>query len=202
MERHLKKFGFFGGTFDPIHFGHLNLAVNMLEKMGLDEVLFCPANFSPTKRDNLPSANKHARKEMVELAIKGIPHFSLIDLELKREGPSYTIDTIRELQSAHPNTEFYLIIGEDMLPSLPRWKEVEALLRLAPPLIGTRTCDILPELPQSIHAVVKRGEIDMNSMDISSTELRLRLIQKKYCGHLVPSKVLDYIHAHQLYSKV
>ncbi|MBS0630037.1 MAG: nicotinate (nicotinamide) nucleotide adenylyltransferase [Verrucomicrobia bacterium] len=195
----MKHWGFFGGTFDPIHFGHLNLAINLLEVHKLDHILFSPANFSPMKGDNLPTASSKDRLEMTKLALEGIPDFSLLDLELEREGPSYTIDTIKELLRHHSGVQFHLILGEDVLEGLPKWRHVEELLTLAPPYIGARPGAKLPKLPLPIAKWVDRGRSDIPNMEISSTELRKRLIQKKYCGHLIPTKVLDYIHAHRLY---
>lgn len=195
----MKRWGFFGGTFDPIHFGHLNLAINLLEIHHLDHILFSPANFSPLKGSNMPTASAKDRFEMTKLALEGMPNCSLLKLELEREGPSYTIDTMKELIRLHPNVQFHLIVGEDILEGLPKWKHVEELLTLAPPLTGTRPGDNLPKLPLAIEKWIDRGRTDIPSMEISSTELRARLIQKKYCGHLIPAKVLDYIHAHRLY---
>lgn len=195
----MKHAGFFGGTFDPIHFGHLNLAINLLEIHQLDHIYFSPANFSPTKQTTLPVSPNKARKEMTRLAIEGIEQFSLLDIEMEREGPSYTIDTIRDLIKRHKGVQFHLILGEDVLEGLPQWKEVEELLKLAPPLTGTRALDKLPELPQVIRKMVDQGRTDIPSMDISSTDLRKRLSKKMYCGHLIPAKVLDYIHAHDIY---
>lgn len=199
MEHYLKHWGFFGGTFDPIHFGHLNLAINLLEIHNLDHIFFSPANFSPTKEESLPTATAKERLEMTKLALEGMPNCSLLHLELDREGPSYTIDTIKELLRLHSGVQFHLILGEDVLEGLPRWKQVEELLTLAPPFTGTRPGAKLPELPLPIRKWVDQGKTDIPSMEISSTELRQRLIQKKYCGHLIPAKVLDYIHAHRLY---
>lgn len=195
----MKKVGFFGGTFDPIHFGHLNLAVNLLEKKVFEHVFFSPASISPEKTINPPSASKEARKEMTALAIEGISEFTLFDFELLKEGPSYTIDAINYLKKKNPNVEFYLILGEDVLPGLPNWKNVVQLLQLAPPLVGTRPFQKLPYLPEELIAFIDKGKVDIPIMEISSTDLRQRLHQKKYCGHLIPSKVLDYIRSHRLY---
>lgn len=198
-NRALKKIGFFGGSFDPIHFGHLNLAINLLEKQKLDEILFSPASVSPEKTINPPLASKEARKEMTRIAIEEIEYCHLIDLELQREGPSYTIDAIRNLMKEHPDWEFHLILGEDVLPGLPNWKDILTLLELAPPFVGTRPFDKPIHLPPEILAFIDRGRVDTPMMEISSTGLRERLLQKKYCGHLIPAKVLDYIHEHSLY---
>lgn len=200
MEHHLKKkIGFFGGTFDPIHLGHLNLAINLYEKMGLDQILFSPANISPEKTIAPPLASNAHRKAMTQIAIEGIEGFSLLDMELEREGPSYTIDTIRCLMQEHPDCSFHLILGEDVLPGLPNWKDVALLLKLAPPLVGARPFDKPFPLPAEILPFIDQGRVDTPLMEISSTGLRERLLQKKYCGHLLPAKVLDYIHAHGLY---
>ncbi len=195
----LKRVGFFGGTFDPIHFGHLNLAISIKEATKLDHIYFSPAHFSPEKKDQLPTASKKARKEMTQLAIEGIEGFSLLEEELDREGPSYTIDTIQNLIAEHPQVQFHLILGEDILEGLLQWKEIEKLLELAPPLVGTRSGAQIPQLTPQVHQAIEKGKIEVSPMEISSTALRERLFQKKFSGHLVPSKVLDYIEMHKLY---
>lgn len=194
-----RRIGFFGGTFDPIHFGHLNLAVQIKEAHQLDQVFFSPANFSPEKTGAPPLAPKKARREMVEIAIADVKEFTLLDIELEREGPSYTIDTIEFLLQKYPDTEFFLILGEDILPGLPKWKDVDRLITLAPPLVGCRPGAKQPLLPSHLEKAIAEGRTIIPSMDISSTELRELLHQKKYCGQWIPSKVLDYIHQHQLY---
>src|SRR5262249_44608705 len=113
MGNHLtkKKIGLLGGTFDPFHFGHLNLAIEMKEKQGLDQVWFCPARLSPFKLQEQATDGQH-RLKMIQLAIEGLPFFQALDLELLREGPSYTIDTILELQRREgEGVQFYLILG-------------------------------------------------------------------------------------------
>ncbi len=201
MEHHLsrRRVGFFGGTFDPIHLGHLNLALNVLEKHKLDQILFCPANFSPEKEGNLPTATKEQRKEMVEIAIKAIPDFSLLENELRREGPSYTIDTIKQLIAENPDTDFFLILGDDIISGLPKWRGIHELLKLAPPIVGTRLRDEISHLPTGIRKVIEGGVSTIPLMEISSSDVRERLIQKKVCQHLVHAKVLDYIKEKKLY---
>ncbi len=190
-QRKKKKIGFFGGTFDPIHFGHLNLAIQMLEKHQFDEILFCPAALSPYKRAESPKASGEHRLEMVALAIAPVKSFTLLDWEIKREGPSFTIDTIRALIERLPDAEFHLLLGEDAEEGLALWKESDALLRLAPPFLATRFS----------HSAEARPELTpIPLLEISSTDIRERLRVKKYCGHLVPAKVLDYITQHRLYS--
>ncbi|NGX45445.1 MAG: Nicotinate-nucleotide adenylyltransferase [Chlamydiae bacterium] len=194
MANHL--IGFLGGTFDPIHFGHLNLALEIAERKGLDKVLFCPAKISPFKQDAPASVSTDHRLKMVEMAIAPIKGFELSDIELKREGPSYTIDTIRTLQEENPGAEYHLILGGDVATTLLQWKEAAALLKLAPPYIGKR-----PGSEVSIPGL-EVGEVTIPGFDISSTALRERLKAGLYCGHLIPQPVLDYICSHRLYSSV
>lgn len=195
------RVGFLGGTFDPIHFGHLNLALQMLEIHKLDEVIFCPTSLSPHKEEAPPISFKKHRKAMVEIAIAPIPQFSCLDLEIENEGPSYTIDTIRALKKQRHSDKIYLILGEDALFRLSEWKDVEELLELAPPLVGSRLLTLVKPLKfkAPIEEAVEKGMTPMPLMDISSTDLRKRLQAGLYCGHLIPLNVLDYISANKLY---
>lgn len=190
MEYHLRKIGLLGGTFDPIHLGHLNLAIEIREKHALDAVIFCPAALSPFKGGADPKAPPADRLKMVQLAIEGIEDFSVLDFEINRAAPSYTIDTVRHLiaQEGSP-TQFYLILGQDGLAHFSKWKEAGELKRLCPLLIGCRPGSCSPG----------EGVTEIASMDISSTLIRGRLAQKKTCIHLLPAKVLDYISENQLY---
>ena len=165
-----KNIGFFGGSFDPIHFGHISLAVHLMEAHHLEEVLFCPAFCSPFKTANPPLASPEHRLAMLKLALE-LPQFKITTIELDQKKPAYTIDTIRALSIRG----IRLLLSEETAEHLNRWKETEDLVRLAPPLIGPR------EAP------------------ISSTDIRDRLKKKLYCGHLVPAKVLEYIRLHKLY---
>lgn len=195
------KIGFFGGTFDPIHHGHLNLAIEILEKKKLDRIFFCPANRSPEKKEAQPVVSAEDRFAMLTLALEPIPAFSPLDWEIKRPGLSYTIDTLRMLKAEYPKAELHLIFGEDILAGLHAWKDVEALLQLAPPLVGLRHFELSSEilLPPALLSLVRAGLTHIPLLDISSTQLRKRLKERKYCGHLVPSKVLDYIVENRLY---
>lgn len=169
--------GFFGGTFDPIHFGHLNLAESLKEREGLKEIWICPAWQSPFKK-GVKTASPQDRLAMCKLAIEDFPGFKVIDTEIVRGGPSFTIDTIRSLKGS-----FRLILGDDQVKSFDQWKEADELKKLAPPLIGARF-----------------GEgIKTPIMEISATDIRNRLAKGLPCAHLVPHKVLDYIFKNGLY---
>jgi nicotinate-nucleotide adenylyltransferase len=191
-----QKIGFFGGSFDPIHNGHLNLAVEMLERHNLDGVYFCPTSQSPHKKNNPPVASKDQRRAMVTAAISPFPKFTLLDLELQNHDYCYTIDTLRTLVGQGKN-DYFLIIGEDSVEKLHTWKEIDELLKLAPPLIASRSTDKPFKTP--LLAKIQKGITKMPLFDISSTEVRSRLHKKLTCAHLVPAKVWDYIQQHKLY---
>ena len=199
MGSHLKT-GLFGGSFDPIHLGHLNLALRIMELKKLDRVLFCPAHCSPTKESNPPVAAANHRLNMLQLALEDMPNCDPYDEEIKRSPPSYTIDTVREIEG-----EVYLIVAEDTAYGFGEWKDIDALLECAPPLVGVRhgfDSKKLNQLPQKIKLKVEQGICSIPAMDVSSTEIRERLKKRLYCGHLVQGKVLDYIHQNTIYSSV
>ncbi len=169
-----KSVGFFGGSFDPIHFGHLALAIQLMEAHSLDHVLFCPAFCSPFKVDRPPHASASQRLEMLKLALD-IPQFQITTHEIDRQGPSYTIDTIRALQT--PDVQFRLLLSDEAAAQLYKWKGAVELFDLAPPLTAPR------------------------DFKISSTDIRARLKKGLYCGHLTPARALAYIHEKQLYTE-
>ncbi len=186
------KVGILGGSFDPVHFGHLNLALSLKETCQLDEVLFVPAGISPFKEGAPPVVSSEHRLAMLKLAIAPIKGFRVIDWELMEKGPSYTINTVRKLSEA-PSLELHLLLGDDHIATFQKWKEADELIRLAPPLIGTRGGD------DALQHTLPGKRVNIPVFDISSTFIRARLSQKKYCGHLMPASVLDYIAQHRLY---
>lgn len=201
----IKKVGLLGGSFDPIHWGHFNLAFELMEKKGLDEVWFIPAQLNPLKVHMLPTSFDH-RLNMVKLAIQGIPCFKVKDLEIQRPPPSYTIDTLKSLieqekVSACP-CQFFLLLGEDNLNRFLEWRFAEEIAQLVPLLVGSRTgtnVDLSFIQSPVIREAMQKGLTQTRLMDISSTELRQRLSLHRYCAHLIPSSVLTYIDYHQLY---
>jgi nicotinate-nucleotide adenylyltransferase len=200
-----KKVGFFGGSFDPIHLGHLNIAIELAEKHKLDEVYVCPTSQSPFKKEKPPIASKEDRRAMVTAAISPLPHFTLLDLELQNSMPCYTIDTIRALiaddQQHKKKKNYFLLLGEDAIEHFHAWREVEELVKLATPLIGSRKTRSfsMKGLTSALSSSIEKGLIQIPVMEISSTEIRDRIQKGLYCGHLLPAKVWDYIQQHQLY---
>lgn len=195
--------GFMGGTFDPVHYGHLAVAEGARQLAGLDHVLFLPNRQPPHKAGPVVSAAEH-RAAMVRLAIEGNPYFGLSDLELNREGPSYTIDTVRTLQAAHPGWELAFLAGMDSLMEIHTWHEYEALLRSIDLLVVARPgcsrerqeavmASLGPELTRRIQILETPG------VAVSSSELR-RLGAGGYSlRYLVPDPVAWYIQKHRLY---
>lgn len=201
----MKKIGLLGGSFDPIHFGHLNLALELKEKRNLDEVWLIPAQINPHKIDTQPVSFEH-RFAMVRLAIEGMPDFFLNNLESKRSPPSYTIDTVRLLieedRKLGLSNQFYLLLGEDGIHHFSRWHQAEDIVRLVPLAIGSRFNPDLTSLlshSEAIQTAIRKGLTQTRRMDISSTDLRKRLSKGLYCGHLMPSAVLHYIEKNGLY---
>lgn len=194
------RVGVLGGSFDPVHFGHLHLAISLAEAHHLDEVWWIPVRMNPLKTESVQSPVH--RLEMLKLGLQGIPYFKALDLELKREGLSYTIDTLRRLKTQYPKIIWHLLMGDDLLEQFGKWKDPEEIIRLAPPLIGARLLKNFPShLPyaKEIMIALQKGWTPIPFIEISATEIRKRLKENKFCGHLVPAKVLDYIANHRLY---
>ena len=196
-----RRIGLFGGSFDPVHFGHLNIALQLKELAQLDEVLFCPAFVSPFKLEEAPLATGDQRLEMCKLALDGIDGCSVCDIEINRGGTSYAIDTVKALGRG-----VHLMLAEDSLPRLHLWKEAEELLRLAPPVIGSRHPSLggyNPEVfSEDVQKLIENGRYKTRVMEISSTDIRKKLAEGgHYLGHIMPRKVIDYIHQFKLYSE-
>lgn len=197
------RIGIFGGTFDPVHNAHLLLAEQSREQANLDEVWLIPAGSPPHKESTGISSGKQ-RREMLDFAIAGNPAFVIKDLELHREGPSYTVETLRQLKETHPDDEFFLIVGADSVRDLHTWREPEAILELAT-LIGVNRPNI--SLPDLTELTQKFGEdviakilwVTMPGIDISSTDIRKRLRENKSVRYMTPRAVEVYIHNNRLY---
>lgn len=185
------RLGLFGGSFDPIHHGHLITATRAAEAVKLDRVWFIPAARSPLKPgDQVASARD--RRAMLRLALRGNRLFDSCDLELVRGGTSYTIDTLREIRSRTP-AQLFLILGADAARLLPRWKSVDEVRRLAQVIIVSRPGDRLPERAPRTHA------LRLPALEISSTEIRSRVRQRLSVRYLVPDSVERYICRKGLY---
>lgn len=184
--------GLLGGSFDPIHAGHLLAARAALEGLGLDEVRFVPAREQPFKagRHGAAAADRAA---MVALAIAGEPRFRLEPLELSREGPSYTVDTLRTLRAREPATAFTLLVGADTIADLPKWREAAALPGLARVVGFARAGQAPPASP------LLAATLEVPALEVSATLLRARAARGATLRTFVPDAVAAYIAARGLY---
>lgn len=193
--------GVLGGTFDPIHIGHLVVAEEARIKLGLREVLFVPAGQPWLKQDRDITPAVH-RVEMVHRAITDNPHFKLSTLEVERTGPSYTVDTLTLLQKQlGSEASLFLILGRDTLAELPLWKEPKKLVQLCrlvvPPRLGSRD---LRHLEEAIPGLLERViQLDMPVIGVSSSEIRRRIAHGLPIRYLVPPEVEKYIAERKVY---
>lgn len=198
------RLGVMGGTFDPIHIGHLVIAEEARVRLSLDEVLFMPARVSPFKLGNT-CATGDDRYHMVRLAIADNPSFRVSRMELDRQGPSYTVDTLKALREAYGSqVEPYFILGMDSLETLPHWRRPNDIIRLARLVVVTRPGFAVDwrALEGAIPGLRRATEmIDTVRLDISSTELRERVREGMPIRYLVPAPVEAYIREHRLYAR-
>lgn len=192
--------GILGGTFDPIHFGHLAIAEEARVALGLARVLFVPAAHQPLKAYR-PAAAPHQRLAMVGLACASNPAFEPSDIEIVRPGPSYTINSLRDLAAREP-AELHFILGADALLDLPRWRAADQIPTLARivavqrPHAPVHLDELLAKVPALSGRLVL---LDGPNLDISSSELRQRIASGHPVRYLTPDPVVDYIEEHQLY---
>jgi nicotinate-nucleotide adenylyltransferase len=194
------RIGVFGGSFDPIHNAHLIVARLAREQLGLDRVLFMVAASQPFKTGQHVATAGH-RLRMVELAVAGIPDFAADGRELQRPGPSYTVDTLRELAAEYPGAEFVLVMGADTASGFSAWREPDAVRRLARIAVCRRGA---PGVPGVVEAGVDTppgfdADLTVPVLEISSTTVRARAAAGQSVAGWVPQPVADYIVASQVY---
>ncbi len=197
--------GILGGSFDPVHIGHLIMAQDALEKFDLQAVCFIPCALPPHKRSAVLAPAQH-RLAMLEEALRGDPRFSVSTVEIERGTVSYTIDTIHELRRCHPHVDWFFIIGGDTLLQLHTWKEIGELLNLCRFVTVMRPgydTDILTaenmRLPPETVRESKKRLITGHGVEVSSTEIRRRRAGGLSVKYLVPHPVESYINEHKLY---
>jgi nicotinate-nucleotide adenylyltransferase len=195
-----ERIGLFGGSFDPVHHGHLLLAQDAVEQLRLDRLFFIPAAINPHKLDAAPQASPRLRLEMLREATRMQPLFSIDTLELEREGPSFTIDTVDAFRSRFAGAQIFLLLGEDNLPKLHSWHQFERLRQLVSFVSFGRRAHA-PEAAAPAAAPDKdlRLERLVRKIDISSTEIRARVAKGLPIQYLVPESVRLLIQSHALY---
>jgi len=206
--------GILGGTFDPIHYGHINSAVQTANWLQLSQIVLMPCHIPPHK--NSPSAMAEQRSEMVNIVCKDHPLFTLDDRELKRSTPSYTIDTLKELKANNEDTVIYFFIGMDSLLNFTTWHQWREILTLCHLVVSARPGYDLTRLNQTTQKLLadhqaidntvarhcSAGKVLFSSndlLDISSTNIRRNIKEKKSCKNMTPKAILDFINKYQLY---
>ncbi len=197
------RLGIFGGTFDPVHYGHLLLAEQCREQCRLDQVWFLPAGVPPHKLERTIAAGK-ARAEMLELAVAGHDGFHVDRRELDRADPCYTVDTLASLHAEDPTREIVFLLGADSLADFPTWREPRRIVELARLAVVNRGGAPLPDLgplrPLLGAAIESRVEIvTIPGLDLSSSEIRRRVHAGKSIRYMTPRAVECYIETHGLY---
>lgn len=193
------KIGFLGGSFDPVHFGHLMAAQDAFEQQELDRLILVPAAQAPLKPNDVQSSSKD-RLAMLQAAIEWDRRFEISDLELKRGGVSYTIDSARHFRNLYPNDELYWVIGGDQLPKLHLWKDINELAALVEFIFLER-----PGFPVKAHPEIpglRLRRCDGHLLAINSTELRERTRRGLSLDYFVPHKAIVYIRENHLYREV
>jgi nicotinate-nucleotide adenylyltransferase len=201
----MKKIGVFGGTFDPVHIGHLVAAQIAAEDAGLDLVVFVPAGTPPHKTEQPVTASRH-RLEMVRRAVAGNPVFSVSDWEIRQGGRSYTLRTLEYLRSRYADDELYFILGADTLEDLPNWHEPSKVVELARIIAVRRPgYDALAALERLSSRIKNiRGRIvyvESPRLEIASSWLRERIRNGRSVDHLIPENVIRYIKENRLYER-
>lgn len=212
------KIGIFGGTLNPIHFGHLRSAEEVREAFSLDKVLFVPSAFPPHKRKEDVELPQH-RIEMTRIAIEGNRYFDVSDMEAKRGGFSYSVDTVEQIKKERPDAEIHFILGVDAFFEIESWKDYRRFLSLCNFIIVTRPGYERKSLAESLPLEVRDefcydsakgcyghalghclNFLEVTLLDISSTEIRKRLKTGKSIKYLVPQKVEEYLKENKLYT--
>ena len=219
-----KRVGILGGSFDPVHRGHIGLATGALEKFRLDHILFIPAYLSPHKLTNEP-ASPHHRLAMLKLALGSHPSFSILEIELEKKQVSFTVDTLSVLTPLNPDTDYYLIMGIDAFLSIKTWKSVHRLLGMCHVIVATRPGYSLEGMEECLENIFGESEnlyspgtlegdirvfrhlekkttlnfFDLPPMDISSTVIREKIHRHQEIKNMLPPEVENYMIENQLY---
>lgn len=192
MNNKFMKIGILGGTFNPIHYGHLILGEQVLGQLKLDRVIFVPT-FIPPHKSNNDVIGSQARLNMIKLAVRGNSHFTVSDLEICRKGMSYTVDTLRQINKKYPSSELFFICGSDLVSEIPKWKDVGEIYKLARFVLAHR-----PGFGKRLSGKPFL-KIDVAQVDISSSLIRALVKRGRSIRYLTPSNVVKYIKTHRLY---
>ena len=201
----MRKVGIMGGTFDPIHIGHLILGENAYLQFGLDKVVFMPSGNPPHKKDR-DGGTDLQRMDMVKLAIASNTHFEISDIEMNEDGYTYTYRTLERLVKEHPETEYYFIIGADSLFYFDSWKNPQRIADACTLVVATRNHTSDEKLDEKIEFVrklfnAKIEKLDTENIDCSSSQIRSWIKEGHTVKYYVPDTVINYIHTYHVYTE-
>ena len=201
----MRKVGIMGGTFDPIHIGHLILGENAYLQFGLDKVVFMPSGNPPHKKDR-DGGTDLQRMDMVKLAIASNTHFEISDIEMNEDGYTYTYRTLERLVKEHPDTEYYFIIGADSLFYFDSWKNPQRIADACTLVVATRNHTSDEKLDEKIEFVrklfnAKIETLDTENIDCSSSQIRSWIKEGHTVKYYVPDTVINYIHTYHVYTE-
>ncbi|MCL2693679.1 MAG: nicotinate (nicotinamide) nucleotide adenylyltransferase [Oscillospiraceae bacterium] len=192
------KIGIFGGSFNPPHNGHVNIAVQAKNELGLDKMLIMPTGTSPHK--GTASVSFYARENMCHLAFGRLPGFEVTDIEGKMQGRNYTLNSLRLLKKQYPNNaQFYLLIGADMLHFFDRWHEYDTLLSECNVVAAARAPGQLPKMTEQATEIGRIMVLDFDVTEVSSSEVREKIAAGEDVSGLVPQRVLEFIKDRKYY---
>ncbi len=198
------RLGLFGGTFDPPHYGHLLVAQEVVERLSLDRLLFLVAGLPPHKLGAVLSP-PFIRVEMARAAVAENSFFGVSEVELDRDGPSYTVDTLRQLRATHPDSELFFLLGADQLAEFHEWQEPDEIAGLAT-LVAVGRDGVDPDHLSPVGLGSGRElefmSLDVTRVDISSSEVRARVGDGRSIQYLVPEAVARIIETHRLYRSI
>lgn len=205
MSYQNKKVGIMGGTFDPIHYGHLILAQNALETYELDEIMFVPSG-TPWLKDSTKVLSRNKRVSMTGIAIEDNPKFALSAIEIDREGNSYSYETVEELKKEQPETDFYFILGADSLLEIEKWKHPDRLMAECTLLAAVRDNCSKEDLQKQIAYLKEKYNADIRILPakrvaISSSDIRDLIAEGKSVRYMLPDQVIKFIKKNHLYIK-
>jgi nicotinate-nucleotide adenylyltransferase len=199
--------GILGGTFNPVHNGHRELARMALEKFALDRLLIMPNNI-PGYKDYDSSISNHHRLEMLGLATAGMDKVTVSDIEIKRSGVTYTVDTLRQLHGLYPDVAWHFIMGGDSIINFKKWREPDSILRLASLIVTTRddiSTEAVEKAVEELKILVPHANIDImkiHAVDVSSSEIRRMVQAGESIYGMTPDSVVEYIYKNHLYINV
>lgn len=199
----MKKIGIMGGTFNPIHYGHLFLAEHAFDQLALDKILFMPSK-NPPHKEKPQEVLEEQRVDMVKLAIRNNPHFELSTFELKRKGMTYTADTLTLLTKENPDTEYYFILGADSLFMLCEWKEPQVIFKHCTIVAASRDHALEEDIQKQVIFLQNEFQakiqiLKMPTIELSSRDIRKRIREGKSIRYYIPDTVLEYMEQHKLY---